>query len=76
MEYFKIPEELDNKQMFVNKGGYFEINSKRPFLIGGELITIKEAKRFNIYKFLSNRLELTSVNKNQTYFFFGSRRQI
>lgn len=75
MKYFKIPEELDNKQMLINKGKCFEINSKRPFLVGCELITIKEAKRFGIYEFLSNRVELISVNKNKTYFFFGVRKQ-
>lgn len=62
MKYYKIKEEHDNKR-----------RADGSILIGNELYTEKEMKKYNIPE---TWVDAVNVKPNEKYFFFGARLSI
>ena len=62
MKFYKITKELDQK------------NVKGTFLVGGELLTEKEAIKFDCLELLKNKAEKVNISKFKTHWCFGTRR--
>ena len=72
MKYYKVKEESDQKSFYREKCQGWEIVKT---FFAGELFTAKELVKINLSaKFIQNNFDLIEVNKNKTYFFFGTRR--
>ena len=69
MEYYKVPEHFDGKQIYTQKKDYFT-------LVANELITEKECKKVGIENFAKRHFSLVNVKKTNIYFFFGARFEI
>tara|TARA_R110000851_G_scaffold292013_1_gene446409 strand:+ start:616 stop:816 length:201 start_codon:yes stop_codon:yes gene_type:complete len=63
MIFYKITKNLDQK------------NVKGTFLVGGELLTEKEALKFNCLELLKKEAEKVNISKFKTHWCFGTRRQ-
>lgn len=62
MIFYKITKELDQHKV------------KGLFLIGGELLTKKEAEKLNCLDILKEKAEEINISKFKTHYFFGTRR--
>lgn len=69
MDYYKVPEHLDGKQIYTQKKDYFT-------LVANELITEKECKKVGIENFAKRHFALVNIKKNNIYFLFGARFEI
>ena len=66
MKYYKAKKEADQKI----------INNPYGFIIAGELFTRNEIKKTGLSKTeIKKYFDIIHTNKNNTYFFFGSRRE-
>jgi hypothetical protein len=80
MKYYKVKETSDQCQVInkSTKNGCYKIQG---YLFANELITEKELKRkFNLCEqftpnFIKNNFDIVNISKNDTYFFFGARKQ-
>lgn len=59
MKYYRVKPEFDNKSF-----------NKRLIYVGGELLTEKECKRYDVN---TNYCEIIEEKPKNTYFFFGAR---
>ena len=62
MIYYKVPTNLDGKQV-TTKAGYFSF-------VGGELLTAAQLKK---YGFNPSYFEAVNASQKKIYFFFGAR---
>ncbi len=63
MIFYKVTKNLDQKRV------------KNTFLVGGELITIKEAHKLKCFDLLEAEAEKVTISKFKTHWFFGARRK-
>lgn len=63
MEFYKITKELDQKRV------------GNTFLVGGELITKKEALKMGCLDLLKEKAKKVNISKFKTHWCFGTRRQ-
>ena len=70
MIYYKVPLELDGKQIYTSAG-----KSKTIYmpLVAHELFTEKECERYSLPKAKLTKIE---IPKNRIYWFFGARFQM
>lgn len=68
MLYYRVKKEYDNKPRYkFHRGGGLKIDG---IMIGGELYTAKECKK---YSGLISYCEPIEIPKSKIYFFFGAR---
>ena len=67
MEFFKVLEKYDNTRYYKKTKNGLKYAG---FLVGNELLTIKEREKINLPDFMFERV---NVPKNKTYWFFGAR---
>ena len=80
MKYYKVKHESDQRQVINKspKNGCYKVHG---FLFANELLTEKELKRkFNLSEqftpnFIKDNFHIVSISKNDTYVFFGARKQ-
>ena len=74
MQYYKVPEKLDQRTLYhpkkENKNGYSPKIPNGYFLIANELLTGAECKRINAPIEL---LQPMTIKKTDCYFMFGAR---
>lgn len=64
MQYYRIPKELDGRQIYVKQ--------KRISFAGGELYTLRELEALGL-KGWGKWLEAVEVSRKKIYWFFGAR---
>ena len=62
MKFYKVTKELDQERV------------KGTFLVGGELLTVSEAKKLNCIELLKSKAEQVEISKFKTHWCFGTRR--
>ena len=67
MKYFRVPQELDGKQVYSPKSRSYIS------LVGEELYTQKECER---YGFNTKKLQEIEISRKKTYWFFGARFEL
>ena len=80
MKYYKVKHESDQRQVINKspKNGCYKVHG---CLFANELLTEKELKRkFNLSEqftpnFIKDNFDIVSISKNDTYLFFGARKQ-
>ena len=80
MNYYKVKPECD-QQKVITKSSINGALKLRTVLFAGELFTMKELNKMYLSEkftpnFIKNNFDIISVSKNNTFFFFGSRKQI
>lgn len=66
MQYYKIPKELDGRQIYVHS------KQKHVSFAGGELYTLRELEALGL-KGWDRLLEAVEVSRRKIYWFFGAR---
>ncbi len=68
MKYYRVPEKLDQKQLYTIKNGHRFPNGY--FLIANELLTEAKCRKINAP---IEKLEPVEIKKTKTYWCFGAR---
>lgn len=66
MKYYKIPKELNGRQIYVHS------KQKHISFVGGELYTLRELEALGL-KGWDRLLEAVEVSRRKIYWFFGAR---
>lgn len=66
MQYYKIPKELDGRQIYVRS------KQRHVCFVGGELYTLRELEALGL-KGWGKLLEAVEVSRKKIYWFFGAR---